>query len=112
MMIVFTMKENGMIQRAMRVAVSMAVVGLIATAGCAARQQVVQRDDGAITQDVQARLNADPASSGSTIGVETKAGIVSLSGAVKTETTRTSAERIARDTPGVRSVDNNVRFGD
>ena len=105
------MRTNGMIHRTVRVAVSMAIVGLIATAGCAARQQVVQRDDSAITQDVQARLGADPASSGSSIGVETKAGIVSLSGAVKTDTVRNSAERIARDTPGVRSVDNNVRFG-
>jgi osmotically-inducible protein OsmY len=72
---------------------------------------VVPRDDSAITQDVQARLQADPAASGSTIGVETKAGVVSLTGAVTTDTVRTSAEKVARDTPGVRSVDNNVRFG-
>ena len=97
--------------RAMRIAMCLAVATVTATVGCAPKQVVVARDDSAITQDVQARIQADPAASGSKIGVDTKAGVVSLSGAVTSDTVRDSAERIARDTPGVRSVDNNVRFG-
>lgn len=98
--------------RAMRIALgSAAVATMIATVGCAARQVVVARDDSAITQDVQARLKADPTAGGAKIGVDTKAGVVSLNGAVANDGIRDSAERIARDTPGVRSVDNNVRFG-
>ena len=103
--------RNQSTYRAMRIAMSLAVATVIATAGCATQPIVIARDDSAITQDVQARLLADPTATGSKIGVETKAGVVSLSGAVATDSVRNSAERIARDTPGVRSVDNNVRFG-
>jgi hypothetical protein len=88
--------------------VAMLVVVLSA---CSARQTVALREDGVITKDVQARLAADPVAREATIGVETKAGIVSLSGAVATDTVRDSAERIARDTPGVTAVDNDLRFG-
>lgn len=90
--------------------VMIALATTIATTGCAARQEVVVRDDSAITKDVRERLSADPAASKSTITVDTKAGVVSLSGEVS-ESVRASAEQIARDTPGVRSVDNNMRFG-
>ena len=97
--------------RAMRIAMGLAVATVTATLGCATKQVVIPRDDSAITQDVHARIQADPTSTGSKIGVDTKAGVVSLSGAVASDTVRDSAERIARETPGVRSVDNNVRFG-
>ena len=90
--------------------VGTALVASVVT-GCAARQQVALREDAAITKDVQARLAADPAANGSAIAVDTKAGVVSLRGGVETDTIRTSAERIARDTPGVQSVDNEIRFG-
>ena len=103
--------SNGTGHRMMHMAIIMGVAALIATGGCAARQEVVQRDDSAITHDVQARIDADATASGSKIGVDTKAGVVSLTGQVRTDTIRNAAERIARDTPGVRSVDNNVRFG-
>jgi osmotically-inducible protein OsmY len=95
---------------AARLAAAVAVATTIVT-GCAAQQHVALRDDVAITNDVQDRLKADPTASGSKIGVDTKGGVVSLSGVVAMENVRSSAEQIARDTPGVRSVDNNVRFG-
>jgi low affinity Fe/Cu permease len=91
-------------------AMMIALATTIATTGCAAKQEVVLRDDSAITKDVRDRLSADPAASKSTITVDTKAGVVRLDGEV-TESVRASAERIARDTPGVRSVDNHMRFG-
>jgi osmotically-inducible protein OsmY len=105
------MTTSRSIHGAMRIALSFAVATVIATVGCATQPVVIPRDDSAITQDVQARLQADPAAGGEKIGVATKDGIVSLTGAVTTDTVRNSAERVARDTPGVRSVENNVRFG-
>ncbi len=102
----------GSMSRAMQIALgSAAMATMIAIVGCAPKHVVVTRDDSAITQDVQARIHADPTAGGATIGVDTKAGVVSLNGAVASDHIRNSAERIARDTPGVRSVDNNVRFG-
>ena len=90
----------------------MTIALLIVTIGCAARQTIVeQRDDVSITTDVQARLAADAKASPFKIGVETKAGVVCLRGFVATDDERNSAERIARDTPGVRAVDNNIIFG-
>jgi osmotically-inducible protein OsmY len=88
--------------------VAIAVLGAVA---CSARQQVVQRDDGVITNDVRARLAADAGSRPLKIDVDTKAGVVHLTGVVPTDDDRDSVERIARATAGVRSVDNDVTFG-
>ena len=85
---------------------------LICAVGCSARQPIVERDDASITTDVRARLAADAQASPLEVAVDTKAGIVNLTGFVETDDQRNSVERIARDAPGVRSVDNNVRFGD
>ncbi len=88
------------------------VVGmLIGAMGCAGRQPIVERDDVAITNDVRARLAADTHASPLAVTVDTKAGVVSLSGMVPTDGDRNAVERIARDTPGVRTVDNDVMFG-
>lgn len=90
----------------------MTIAMLIGAIGCAARQPIVeQRDDVSITNDVQARLAADAQASPFKISVETKAGVVHLRGFVATDAERNSVERIARDTPGVRAVENNVIFG-
>ena len=72
---------------------------------------VVRRDDAAITQDVQARLAADGQTKPFAITVGTTEGVVNVTGMVTKSADRDSVERIARDTPGVRSVDNNVRYG-
>ena len=98
--------------RTSRVAATMTIATLICVVGCSARQPIVARDDVSITNDVRARLAADTQASPSGIGVDTKAGIVHLTGTVATDDERNSIERIARDAPGVRAVDNNVRFGD
>jgi hyperosmotically inducible protein len=89
-----------------------AIALLICAMGCSAQQPIVQRDDASITNDVRARLAADAQASPLEVAVDTKAGIVNLTGFVETDDQRNSVERIARDAPGVRSVDNNVRFGD
>jgi osmotically-inducible protein OsmY len=79
--------------------------------GCSSRAPVVQRDDAAITTDVEARLAGDPQTSALKVAVTTKAGLVQLSGTVPTEPDRNSVERIARATPGVAEVDNDLTFG-
>ncbi len=84
---------------------------LIGAMGCAAARPVVQRDDVAITNDVRARFAADANVSPLKVDVDTKAGVVRLTGFVATDGERNSVERIALEAPGVRSVDNNVIFG-
>jgi len=90
----------------------MTIAILICAMGCSARQPIVARDDVSITNDVRARLAADTQASPSEITVDTKAGIVHVTGTVATNDERDSIERIAREAPGVRAVNNDVRFGD
>lgn len=89
---------------------ALAIPILIGVTGCAG-QKVVVRDDAAITQDVQARLAADSQTKPYAIKVATTGGVVNVTGAVAKPADRDTVERIARDTPGVRSVDNGVRYG-
>ena len=84
---------------------------LIGALGCSTRQPVVARDDISITNDVRTHLAADASISPLKVGVDTKAGVVHLTGFVPTDGDRNSVERIARATEGVRSVENNVTFG-
>ena len=78
---------------------------------CAVRPPVVTRDDATITSDVRARLAADAQTKPFTITVDTEAGVVHVTGDVANDADRTTVERIAHDTPGVQSVDNDVRYG-
>ena len=84
---------------------------LIGTTGCVGPSPVVPRDDAAITEAVQARLAADGQTKPYAITVGTTKGVVHVAGSVAKSADRDSVERIARETPGVRSVDNDVRFG-
>jgi BON domain len=88
-----------------------AIAILIGSVGCIGRAPVVARDDSVISDDVRTRLAADGQTKPFTIAVDTKAGIVHLSGNVAKDADRMSAERIATETPGVRSVNNDVRYG-
>ncbi|MGZ5131150.1 MAG: BON domain-containing protein [Caldimonas sp.] len=64
-------------------------------------------DDSAITAKVKTALLADPTVKGLQIDVDTKNGVVSLKGSVpKAESDR--AVQIARETSGVKSVDNQL----
>ena len=97
--------------RTARVVATLAIAVLIGAAGCVGRSPVVPRDDASISDDVRARLAADGQTKPFAITVGTTAGVVHVAGSVANSTDRDSVERIARETPGVRSVDNNVRFG-
>ena len=84
---------------------------LVGVAGCVGPSPVVARDDASITEDVQARLAADGQTKPYAITVGTTKGVVHVQGVVEKSADRDSVERIARETPGVRSVNNDVRFG-
>jgi len=88
-----------------------AALTLIAFTACAARTPMVTRDDASITSDVQGRLAADAQTKPYAITVDTKAGVVRVAGDVAHDADRKAVERIALDVPGVRAVDNDVRFG-
>jgi hyperosmotically inducible protein len=71
-----------------------------------------QVDDAAITAKVKGKLAADPEINPFNIDVDTNAGVVTLQGRVEDETTRSEAERLARETEGVKRVINLVKVGD
>lgn len=103
------LKRSG--HRTARGVAALAIAVLIGATGCVGRARVVPREDAAITEDVRARLAADGQTKPFAITVGTTAGVVRVAGSVAKATDRDSVERIARETPGVRSVDNDVRFG-
>ena len=65
--------------------------------------------DSAITTKIKAQLAADEGLSGSNINVDTKDGIVTLSGTVTSKALRKRAGQIASDTGGVKGVTNNIK---
>ena len=69
-------------------------------------------DDGTITAKVKAKLAASAEINPFNVDVATSQGIVSLVGRVKTEAQKAEAERIARETDGVRGVRNLLKVGD
>lgn len=95
-------------------AVSLALAGLLAftAAGCAVtrEQSTVGQyvDDATITTGVKARLAEDKTVSAMAIGVETLKGTVQLSGFARSAAERSQAEALARSTPGVVSVRNDI----
>jgi hyperosmotically inducible periplasmic protein len=61
-------------------------------------------DDATLTARVKTALLKDPEVKGSEVNVQTYEGKVTLSGVVDNSEMAHKAERIARDTPGVKSV--------
>lgn len=67
-------------------------------------------DESAISSSIRSRMQSDPLLAYTyPIGVETNHGIVSLNGTVPSFDQRMRAEQIARQTPGVTSVINNIQ---
>jgi osmotically-inducible protein OsmY len=63
-------------------------------------------DDAGITARIRAKLVADPTVKSLRIGVDTVNGRVALNGEVATADQRAEAEKVASQTPGVKSVAN------
>jgi osmotically-inducible protein OsmY len=66
-------------------------------------------EDGLITDRVRQRLVSDPEIKGYKVDVETKGGVVTLTGTVETERARAKAEKVTRKVSGVKSVVNKLR---
>lgn len=100
-----------MIIRTTLVAV-ISAVALLNMSGCAVvrGQETVGAyvDDTTITTQVKARLLENKDVAGTSISVETLNGVVMLSGFAKNATEKTTAESIARNVNGVRSVKNEI----
>jgi hyperosmotically inducible protein len=62
--------------------------------------------DTAITTKIKAKITGDPDLNPFNINVDTKEGVVTLRGTVKDPDSKQAAERIARETEGVKSVQN------
>lgn len=89
-------------------ALALAVPSLGAAACATTRPASAQSDDNIITGRVGRRLTADPDVKRYQIDVDTLDGVVTLRGKVDSETMKASAEKIARDTDGVRTVVNEL----
>ena len=65
-------------------------------------------DDASITANIKAKHAKDKSVRVTAIGVETKNGVVQLSGFTPSNTEKVRAEEIARTVPGVKSVKNDI----
>jgi hyperosmotically inducible protein len=96
------------------VAGSLVGAGLLALAGCAS--SMVPKDtryaDSGITSVIQASLQANDKVKARQVDVETREGVVYLTGVVDTEEARREAGKIAWRTDGVRGVVNDLTVGE
>lgn len=88
-----------------RLIIPMLMVVTVVLAGC--NSQAV--DDTAITTKVKSKLATDSETSAMKISVDTKNGVVTLSGTVDADTEKKKAEQLARNTDGVKQVANNIK---
>src|SRR4029078_3677006 len=65
-------------------------------------------DDSAITAKVKAALAGDPRTKAHQVNVETRDGVVQLSGFVDNSEAKSTAEELARAVDHVKSVDNEI----
>ncbi len=85
------------------------VLAAALSAACATtRTAGTQLDDATVTSKVEAKLAGDPQVSGFNVDVDTMDGVVTLRGEVESATAKAEAEKLARDTEGVRGVRNEL----
>ena len=93
-------------------AVSLSAAALLTLSGCAVmRSQETAGayvDDATITTQIKSRFIENKQVDAASIKVETLNGTVMLSGFAKNATEKSTAERIARDVNGVKSVRNEI----
>lgn len=90
----------------------LALVALVGLSACRSTQPAAtQFDDNVITTKVKTKLAADPQVNPFNISVTTNEGVVTLTGRVKEARQRTEAEKLARDTEGVKGVNNLIKVG-
>lgn len=92
---------------------AVAALALVLVAGCASTQTVGEEiDDAMITTKIEGKLAANPDVSAFNVDVDTNEGVVRLSGTVEKPEARAEAEKLARDTEGVRRVINDIQVGE
>lgn len=94
------------------IAASITALVLLTASGCAVMrgQETVGAfvDDSAITTAVKARMLENKEVAGTSISVETLNGTVMLSGFAKNANEKSTAESLARQVKGVKSVKNEI----
>ena len=65
--------------------------------------------DETLTQNVRAKLSADPSLATQVINVSTKDAVVTLVGTVNSDLEKSRAEELARSVEGVKSITNNLQ---
>jgi osmotically-inducible protein OsmY len=88
-----------------RCAAFVAAAGLVFTVACA-------QTDAGITTNVKTKLAADDTVKAYKVDVDTRNGVVTLSGEVETSTAKEQAIRIARETDGVRDVIDQIQVNE
>ena len=89
----------------LRLAILM-VIGVLLLGACNSFKLFHSTDDKAITTNIQAKLFSDPVLKTRDIRVDSRNGIVTLSGTVGTDLERSAVERIATQEDGVKNVVN------
>ena len=78
-------------------------------AASAANQAKAALEDGALTAKIKSKMALDDTVKAYEIDVDTKNGVVTLTGTVKTRAERERALLLARETEGVRNVIDNLK---
>jgi len=76
---------------------------VLALGGCSNRPS-----DASITTDIKAKMFSDPQAKSAPVDVQTKGGVVTLTGDVADSATRYAVFKIARETPGVKDVQDHM----
>ena len=100
--------------RLIAVAGAFAGAGLLALAGCSSSMvpKSTQHADAGITSVIQQSLEADEKVKARQVDVQTREGVVYLTGVVDTEEARREAARVAWRTEGVDGVENALTVGE
>ncbi len=99
--------EEGMEKVGAEAEQAMEKAGAAAETGMAKAAEAL--DDGAVTASVKAKLIADPEVSALQIDVDTKDGMVTLTGTAATQALKDEAGRLAAGTEGVKDVKNDIQ---
>jgi hypothetical protein len=87
------------------------VIGVLLLGACNSSKLFHSTDDKAITTNIQAKLFNDPTLKTRDIRVDSRNGVVTVSGTVSTDLEKAAVERIATQEEGVRSVVNMLSVG-
>ena len=82
----------------------LATVALVAAVTSASCNKAAKPNDDAISTDIKAKMFSEPLLKAASVNVDSKDGIVTLTGQVPDDAARLAAERIASQTDGVKQV--------